>query len=115
MMSVMAVVLEQRLERAEAQHVVDDLVDQVGLLRPVELQAVLGQQLADHAFQLTNQLLARQADGGRQVDARHEQRLDRPPRLVDLAARQSAARFVGSVGARGRIELCAAAGALPGR
>ena len=63
-------VLEQRLERAQPQHVVDDLVDEVVLLRPVELQAMLDQQLGDQALELAHQLLARQADGGGEVDAR---------------------------------------------
>ena len=90
-------VLEQRLERTEAHHVVDDLIDEIVLLRPVELQAVLDQQLGDEALELAHQFLARQADRGGEIDAAHHQRLHGAARLVDLAARQPACRLVGDL------------------
>jgi hypothetical protein len=86
MMSVTLFVLEQRLERAQAHHVVDQLVDEVLLLGPVELQAVLGQQLGHQVFELAHQLGARQADRGGEVDASHHQGLDGASCLLHLAA-----------------------------
>jgi len=45
-----AFVLEQRLEGTKAQHVVDDLLNEVRLLRSIELNAMLDQQLTDYAL-----------------------------------------------------------------
>ena len=87
---------------APGPHVVDELVDEVALLRPVELDALLDQHLGDQAFELAHQFLARQADRGREVDAAHHQRLHGAARLVDLAARHPAV-LLGPILARRRV------------
>ena len=55
-----AVVREQRLERAEAHHVVDELVDEVRLFGPVELDAMLGKQLSGTLTSPCDCVVARQ-------------------------------------------------------
>ena len=59
MMSVMRVVLEQRLERAEAEDVVHQLAGQRALLARVELDAALGGDLRDQPLHIDGQPVGR--------------------------------------------------------
>ena len=85
MMSVIGLVGEQRLERAEAQHVVEQKADQLFLLRAVEAQLALGEDFGDQAGQLAAELVAREAGRGRDVDALDDDRLDFQECLLDAA------------------------------
>ena len=60
MMSVIAVVLEQRLERAKPEHVVDEFMGERALLAPIELNAPLRRDFGERALNFLGQLLGGQ-------------------------------------------------------
>ena len=67
---------QKRLERAQAEHVVEQHGDQVPLLEQVEVNLLLAQDLGDDLTEPADQLAARQLGGLGDVDALHEHRLD---------------------------------------
>ncbi len=73
---------QQRLERPQPHHVVDEVGDEALLLDLVEADLLLGEQLGDEAADLRHQLVAGQAGGGCGVDALHHERSDRIRRLA---------------------------------
>ena len=81
-MSVIALVAQQRLERPEPDHVVDDGGAERLLLAAVQGQALLGHDLADQLEDLAIELVARQLGRGGGVDPVVERRLD--PRVRAL-------------------------------
>ena len=76
-----ALVVEQRLERAEADHVVDEEADDRLQLGGVQLDLEVDDDLLDDLGDLLAQLLRAERRGDRDVDALHEKRHDL---LLDL-------------------------------
>ncbi len=74
---------EQRLERAEAEHVVEQDGDEVALLDLVELDFLLAEDLRDDAGELLLQFGAAKLGGNLAVDPFHDQGVDARNRLVD--------------------------------
>ena len=83
---------QQRLERAEAEHLVLDVAHEVAPLAGVEDQVLLDQQPLDHLAQLVFQALRRQALHRLQVEAAEQQLVDARLRLL-VGARGLAADF----------------------
>jgi hypothetical protein len=65
-----AVILEQRLQRAEPKHVVDQLTRELALLARVELKAPLGGDLRQDALHLQHQPVGRHAGEGCGIELR---------------------------------------------
>ena len=86
-------VVDQRLERAEPEHVGDQRLDQLALLGEIELDLGFGQQVLDPAAELRLEDGARHLGGGGDVHVLEDERLDlRLCRLDRRAVRKSAAR-----------------------
>ncbi len=64
-----AVVVEQRLQRPEAQHVVDKIAGELALFAAVKLDAPLGGDIGDQTLDFRAQTVGRQRRDGRGIDA----------------------------------------------
>ena len=67
---------QQRLERTEAQHVVEQQLDEVLLLALIEADALLAQDFADQLADLAAEFVAVEAGRRADVDAVDNERLD---------------------------------------
>src|SRR4051812_25472719 len=89
------VVVEKRLERTEADHVVGDLGRENVLFALVELDPLLGRDLLNELGDLVLQRRSRQPPRSRRIDPRHQKI---PDPLLDVAAnREPASRPVAAI------------------
>ena len=92
MMSVTPSSASKRLERPEAQHVVQEYRDEITLLLEIEIDLFGNEKLTDDFADLFREFLARKLGGGGRVDMLHQarlntflRRLDRRCFLIDFA------------------------------
>ena len=92
-------VLEQRLERPEPEHVGDQQFDELALLGEIQLDLGLGEQILDPAAELRLEDGARHLGGGGDVHVFEDERLDLRLRRLDrgrLERRDAAPSGAGS-------------------
>src|SRR5579871_6288719 len=71
-----AFVREQRLERSQTNHIVDELGNEIALFDRVELDPLLGSDLGHDLADFARELATRQGGGSAYIDARQQFRLD---------------------------------------